>query len=48
MISRVMLLLAALAAMLSLVEPACAQRNLNVAAAPASEQRVARVLGTAP
>jgi formylglycine-generating enzyme required for sulfatase activity/uncharacterized caspase-like protein len=44
---RVMLLLAALAAMLSLVEPACAQRNLTIAAAPASEQRVALIIGNA-
>jgi uncharacterized caspase-like protein len=40
-----MLLLAALAAMLLLVEPVLAQRNLNVAAAPANEQRVALVIG---
>ncbi|MDO8473079.1 MAG: caspase family protein, partial [Dehalococcoidia bacterium] len=40
-----MLLLAALAAMLFLVEPVIAQRNLNVAAAPANEQRVALVIG---
>jgi hypothetical protein len=44
---RVMLLLAALAAMLSLVEPAFAQRNLTIAAAPASEQRVALIIGNA-
>jgi uncharacterized caspase-like protein len=42
---RVILLLAALAATLVVVGEAFAQRNLNVAAAPANEQRVALVIG---
>ncbi|MDO8596364.1 MAG: SUMF1/EgtB/PvdO family nonheme iron enzyme [Sulfuricaulis sp.] len=42
---RLILLLAAHAAMLFLAEPAFAQRNLKVAAAPTSEQRVALVIG---
>lgn len=45
--SRVILLLAALAATLVVVGEAFAQRNLNVAAAPANKQRVALVIGNA-
>lgn len=45
LVSRVLLLLAALAALLFVAVEAIAQSNLSVAAVPANEQRVALVIG---